>query len=171
MSRILLTTISLLFVSQSLSAQEQGGIIYNARSLTDREWAYCFTSRQKDYNSQPIRYTSSKKYDKKTGKTIDCQSPVYPTYKMTSSIILSLKPKNSWEAGSSWVMKVTQNRNNKNQVTLEAWSGIYDFYADGNNKENLILNLACTKKYIGRKTRNEISWRLDTSYEKKGSEN
>lgn len=161
MSRILLTTITLFLVSQPLSAQEESSSIYNARSLVNREWACSYTATQKDYNSKSTQHAG--RY------TTNYQPSNYPTYQSSSSTILSLKPGDSWGEGKAWILKVTDNGSNQNQIKYEAWKGFYYFYGDGDDEDNLILKIGFVRKYDGQKQQDRISWTLDTRYEKKGA--
>ena len=171
MLRATLTTITLLIASQSLFAQEKKFSFYNARSLVNREWSCTYTMTKKDYSKKSNQYASTRTYNRRTRRYTTKYKPTpNPTYKSTSSTILSLKSGNSWGKGKAWILKVTQNGSNKNQTTYEAWKGFYSFYGDGDDEDNLILSLGFVRKYSGRKQQNRISWTLDTRYEKKGAD-
>ncbi|QDT27873.1 hypothetical protein Enr10x_32080 [Gimesia panareensis] len=166
MTRLLLTTATFLFASQSLIAFAESDLIYNARSLIDREWACSYKITHTDYNRSTLADN-----DHSTRRRTTRYGASQPSnYISTVSTILSLKPGEKWDEGKAWILKATENDGNTNRTTYQSWKGYYQFLGDPDDDENLVLRLGFTRQYSGKKRLSGITWSLDTRYEKKGAD-
>jgi len=157
---------STLFLMGALTFAAGGDTgIDNAQSLVDREWGQLQTITKHQTSGRGYSTGSrSRRSSRYRGFT-----PRTTAYTAQKATLLSLRPGDQWSQGKAWIITAEKNPENLGATAYQAFKGVYTFYNDPQDRDNLILQIGFTRKYTGNASGERIVWNLDSGYEKRGA--